>query len=60
MTFSVLVTGANGFLGQHVVKHLQERAKDHVDSLILLDKEPFVQKLLVGILTVYCYTAVIT
>lgn len=58
MTFSVLVTGANGFLGQHVVKHLQERAKDHVDSLILLDKEPFVQKL--GILTMYCYTAVMT
>ncbi|XP_061197088.1 3 beta-hydroxysteroid dehydrogenase/Delta 5--_4-isomerase type 1-like [Saccostrea echinata] len=44
MPCSVLVTGANGFLGQHVVKLLHEKV-DFVEYIVLLDKETFVQKI---------------
>ncbi|KAJ8312879.1 hypothetical protein KUTeg_002918 [Tegillarca granosa] len=40
----VLVTGGSGFLGQHVIKHLQEQA-DHVGEIRILDVEPFQKKL---------------
>uniref|UniRef100_A0A8W8K0Q1 3-beta hydroxysteroid dehydrogenase/isomerase domain-containing protein n=1 Tax=Magallana gigas TaxID=29159 RepID=A0A8W8K0Q1_MAGGI len=42
---SVIVTGASGFLGQHVVKTLHEKAADFVTYLVLFDKDTFVQKL---------------
>lgn len=45
MPCTVLVTGASGFLGQHVVKTLHEKASDFVTYLVLFDKDTFVQKL---------------
>eukprot|EP00105_Crassostrea_gigas_P020084 XP_011438773.1 PREDICTED: 3 beta-hydroxysteroid dehydrogenase/Delta 5--_4-isomerase type 2 [Crassostrea gigas] len=45
MPCTVLVTGASGFLGQHVVKTLHEKAADFVTYLVLFDKDTFVQKL---------------
>lgn len=45
MPCKVLVTGASGFLGQHVVKTLQEKAADFVTYLVLFDKDTFLQKL---------------
>ena len=40
----ILVTGGNGFLGQHVVKQLQENAQ-HVREIRVLDLWPFTPKL---------------
>ena len=37
---TVLVTGGSGFLGQHIMKHLQERAT-HVDAIRVLDVKPY-------------------
>lgn len=40
----VLVTGGSGFLGQHVIKHLQILA-NHVKEIRVLDIVDYVQKL---------------
>ncbi|XP_033748087.1 3 beta-hydroxysteroid dehydrogenase/Delta 5--_4-isomerase type 4-like [Pecten maximus] len=40
----VMVTGGAGFLGQHIVGHLQERA-DHVSEIRVLDVRPYSNKL---------------
>ena len=40
----VLVTGGSGFLGQHIVKLLQERASD-VREIRVFDKIPYQNKL---------------
>ena len=40
----VLVTGGSGFLGQHIVKLLQERASD-VREIRVFDKKPYQNKL---------------
>lgn len=40
----ILVTGGAGFLGQHVVGLLQERA-DHVTEIRVLDVVPYKNKL---------------
>jgi len=40
----VLVTGGSGFLGQHVVKHLQLYA-DSVKKIRVLDVVPYKKKL---------------
>ncbi|XP_069134758.1 3 beta-hydroxysteroid dehydrogenase/Delta 5--_4-isomerase type 1-like [Argopecten irradians] len=40
----VLVTGGAGFLGQHIVGHLQERT-DHVSEIRVLDIRPYSNKL---------------
>ena len=40
----VLVTGGSGFLGQHIVKLLQERA-DHVKEVRVFDTKPFIKQL---------------
>ncbi|VDI69875.1 Hypothetical predicted protein [Mytilus galloprovincialis] len=42
--FVVLVTGGSGFLGQHVVKHLQIYA-ENVREIRVLDMVPYEQKL---------------
>ena len=45
----VLVTGGSGFLGQHIVKLLQERASD-VREIRVFDKTPYQNKLGVHVL----------
>jgi 3beta-hydroxy-delta5-steroid dehydrogenase / steroid delta-isomerase len=40
----VLVTGGSGFLGQHIVGLLQDRA-DHVTEIRVLDVIPYENKL---------------
>lgn len=45
--YVVLVTGGSGFLGQHVVKHLQLYG-DSVKEIRVLDKVPYEQKLGIG------------
>lgn len=55
MPCTVLVTGASGFLGQHVVKTLHEKAADFVTYLVLFDKDTFVQKLGTYISTIIHY-----
>uniref|UniRef100_T1KDD3 3-beta hydroxysteroid dehydrogenase/isomerase domain-containing protein n=1 Tax=Tetranychus urticae TaxID=32264 RepID=T1KDD3_TETUR len=37
---SVLVTGSSGFLGQHIIKLLQEQ-DDSVSSIVCFDKRPY-------------------
>ncbi len=39
-----MVTGATGFLGQHIVKLLHERAP-HIKEIRVFDIKPFQQKL---------------
>lgn len=51
--YVVLVTGGSGFLGQHVVKHLQLYG-DNVKEIRVLDKVPYEQKLGIGFL-IYKY-----
>ncbi|KAJ8312847.1 hypothetical protein KUTeg_010220, partial [Tegillarca granosa] len=41
---TILITGGNGFLGQHVIKHLQERA-NNVTEIRVLDVQAFTKKL---------------
>ncbi len=41
---TVVVTGGNGFLGQHIVKLLQEQAR-HVGNIIVFDRVPYVKAL---------------
>ncbi|XP_060070999.1 3 beta-hydroxysteroid dehydrogenase/Delta 5--_4-isomerase-like [Ylistrum balloti] len=40
----VMVTGGAGFLGQHIIGHLQEKA-DHVSEIRVLDIRPYSNKL---------------
>lgn len=40
----ILVTGGSGFLGQHIVKLLQERT-DYVKEIRVLDLKPFTKQL---------------
>lgn len=42
--YVVMVTGANGFLGQHVIKHLQ-LFTENIKEIRVLDTALFVQKL---------------
>ncbi|XP_060085610.1 3 beta-hydroxysteroid dehydrogenase/Delta 5--_4-isomerase-like [Ylistrum balloti] len=45
-TISVLVTGGNGFLGQHIIKHLHLAADDlHLSEIKVLDLVPYTNKL---------------
>ena len=41
---TILITGASGFLGQHIVKLLQEKA-ENVEKIILFDVKPYRNKL---------------
>lgn len=41
---TILITGASGFLGQHIVKLLQEKA-ENVEKIILFDMKPYRNKL---------------
>lgn len=41
---TVLVTGGNGFLGQHVISQLHQRAH-HIKEIRVLDLWPYVKKL---------------
>lgn len=43
-TDRILVTGGAGFLGQHIVKMVQERA-DYVKEIRVLDLKPFTKQL---------------
>ena len=41
----VVVTGGNGFLGQHIVKLLQVKSSLDIEEIIVFDQEPFKQAL---------------
>ena len=41
----VVVTGANGFLGQHVVKLLHTYCTDEVEEIRIFDIKPFSKRL---------------
>ncbi|XP_049519248.1 LOW QUALITY PROTEIN: 3 beta-hydroxysteroid dehydrogenase type 7-like [Dermacentor silvarum] len=41
----VLVTGSSGFLGQHVVKELQEEEHAAIEEIRLFDNRPYVNKI---------------
>ena len=41
----IAVTGGNGFLGQHVVKLLQEKSSLDISEIIVFDIVPFKQAL---------------
>lgn len=49
----ILVTGGNGFLGQHVIKHLQLYGEG-ITEIRVLDIIPFVQKM--GLYKFICHT----
>lgn len=40
----ILVTGSSGFIGQHVIKHLQEKDRN-VKEIRCLDIRPYVNNL---------------
>jgi len=58
-TYTILVTGGNGFLGQHVVKHLQEKA-DWVTDIRVLDLQPFEKQLRNKFKTFYLYLFILS
>ncbi|KAL1481743.1 hypothetical protein MTO96_034245 [Rhipicephalus appendiculatus] len=41
----VLVTGSSGFLGQHVVKELQEEEHSTITEIRLFDNRPYVKRI---------------
>lgn len=41
----VVVTGGNGFLGQHIVKLLQVKSSLDIEEIIVFDQVPFKQAL---------------
>ncbi len=40
----VLVTGGSGFLGQHIVKHLQEKG-ENIEEVRVFDLKPYTNRL---------------